>query len=92
MTTMNIKYLTNNTIMFGNMKGTLMNNDQRYMTFVNKICNIDTSKYDKIYKLDDNWAGQLLLVKGSKFRWIQCGSGRPLITETEKNGTLVTVT
>ena len=65
-----------------------MNDNKNYIEFVNKACKIDHTNYDSIYRLDDGWAGTLLLVKGNNYCKIKCGSGRPLITESEENGIL----
>ena len=73
-------------ILFDGMKGKLMNNDTKYIKFVNTICKIDTSKYDYVYSLDDGWAGSLLLVKGDTYRFFKCGSGVPIINGSEKIG------
>jgi hypothetical protein len=40
-----IKYLSYNKIIFNNMNGELINNYE----FLQKVCNIDTTKYDYIY-------------------------------------------
>ena len=71
------------------MKGILVNNDVKHMNFINNICDIDTNNYDKIYRLDDNWVGSLLFIKGNKYRFIQCGSGVPIIMSTERIGVLI---
>lgn len=73
-----IKYLSNNNIIFNNMNGELINN----YDFLQKVCNIDTTKYDYIYKINDNWAGAYLLIKNNMFRLIECGSGKPIISDT----------
>ena len=87
---MSIKYLSTNKhkIIFNGLEGQLMNDNTDFMMFVNKICRIDTKQYEYIYKLSDNWAGCLLLIKGNKYRSIECGSGLPLILSTEKIGEL----
>ena len=70
-------------ITFNGLKGKLINNDD--YDFLNKVCNINTNDYDHIYKLDDGWAGSYLLIKHKNYRYIQCGSGRPIISD--KTGT-----
>lgn len=42
-------------ITFNGLKGKLINNDD--YNFLNKVCNIHTDSYDKIYKLDDGMTG-----------------------------------
>jgi hypothetical protein len=86
---MNIKYLDNNRIKFNGMTGELMNDNVEYINFVNKICGINTKNYEYIYRLTDNWTGGLLLIKGNNYRFFKCGSGKPLITESEKTGKLI---
>ena len=50
------------------MEGVLMNNDKKFIRFINEICNIPTLEYDNIYSLNDNNAGSLLLIKVAKYR------------------------
>lgn len=89
---MRIIYLENDKIIFNGMNGKL-NNSKEYREFIKEgfrieKYNIDIDQYEYIYKLDNGWAGTLLLVKGNKYRTFTCGSGRPLITESEENGIL----
>lgn len=87
-----ITYLENGKIIFNKMNGKLINNE--YLDFIKngfeiEKFNINIGQYDYIYILDNKWAGTLLLIKGNKYRTFNCGSGRPFITESEINGTLV---
>jgi hypothetical protein len=68
-------------IIFDGFEGKLMNDDLNFLEFLNKVCGIDTTKYDKIYSLNDNWAGRGLLIKGNQYRYITFGSGRPIVNE-----------
>ena len=86
---MSIQYLSNNKIIFNGMDGTLMNDDKRFMEYLHIICGIDTDPYDNIYKLNDNWAGNILFIKDNTYRLVVCGSGIPIFSE--KTGTLITV-
>lgn len=83
---MNITYLQNNEIIFNGMSGKLMNNDINYMTFIHEICKIDTKNYEYIYKLNDNCAGSILLVKDLSYCYYKCGSGFPIINGSRKIG------
>ena len=77
------------TIEFNGMRGTLMNSDVSYMQFLEQVCNIDTSNYEYIYKLDDGWAGSVLLVKGDRtYLFFKCGSGLPIVAGSKRTGTL----
>lgn len=79
----------NREIIFNGMKGTVMNSDGNYMQFLQQVCNIDTSNYTYIYKLDDGWAGSVLLVKADKsYLFFKCGSGVPIIAGSKRTGTL----
>ena len=73
-----IKYLSYNKIIFNNMNGELINNYE----FLQKVCNIDTTKYDYIYFINNGWSGAYLLVKNNNYRFIECGSGNPIISDT----------
>ena len=75
-------YLENNQILFDGMEGQLMNNNSEYLEFINRIYHIDSSQYDFIYRLYNNWAGCILLVKDNQYRYITCGSGRPIVDES----------
>ena len=66
-------------ITFNGLKGNLINNDD--CIFLNKVCKINTNSYDKIYKLDDGWTGSYLLINNKNYRYIQCGSGKPIISD-----------
>ena len=46
---MSITYLDETKIIFNELEGEI-NNEPDYIAFINKICKIDTSKYDKIYE------------------------------------------
>lgn len=73
-----IKYLTDNKIIFNNMNGELTTNYE----FLQKVCKINTYNYDKIYKLNNGWVGSYLLIKNNTYRFIECGSGRPIVSDT----------
>jgi hypothetical protein len=73
-----IKYLSYNKIIFNDMNGELINNFE----FLQKICKIDTTKYDYIYHINNRWTGAYLLVKNNNYRFIECGSGKPIINDT----------
>ena len=85
---MNIQYLENNEIIFNEMRGKLMNANIEYMDFLKKICKIDTNCYEYIYRLDDGWAGSVLLVKDLSYRCFKCGSGVPIVDGSDKTGVL----
>ena len=70
-------------ITFNGLKGKLINNNNNNdeFIFLNKVCNIHTDSYDKIYKLDDGWGGSYLLIKNKNYRYIKCGSGKPIISD-----------
>ncbi len=84
---MKIKHVSDTTIIFDNFEGELMNNNDAFSSHL-KMCGIDIQQYDSIYKLKDNWAGRVLLVRNNVFRYIQFGSGRPILYETEQRGIL----
>jgi len=72
------------TITFRGMHGKLV--DEPRMEYINKILKIDCSLYDKIYQLDDGWAGAYLFLNWYNFRLVHCGSGVPI--RSEENGVL----
>ena len=60
-----------------------MNNDKNFIKFINEICKINTLDYDYIYRLDDNCAGCLLLIKGNNYHYVKLGSVNPIISESK---------
>jgi hypothetical protein len=81
-----IDYLSNNQILFNGLKGFLVVNHDKLM-FINQILKINSNNYDSIYWLDDGWAGCYLFIKDNTYRFIQCGSGVPIVYDIV--GTLV---
>ncbi len=65
-------------IRFNNMDGTFVSESNK--EFLKKVCNIDTNDYEYSYTLDDKWAGSYLFIKDKDYRFIKCGSGRPIVT------------
>lgn len=80
---MSIQYLENNKIIFHDIETNLSNEGELInstnLDFINKILKINTNEYDYIYKLNDNWAGKYLFVKGNAYRLVTCGSGKPIV-------------
>lgn len=72
-------------VTMGNLTGNILTKKDD-LTFLQRICNIDTSQYDFIYKLNDNWAGGYFLRSGDNYRIIMCGSGVPIVSD--RSGTL----
>lgn len=70
--------VTSNTIRFRGMRGTLLEDDTKD-EFIEKVLQMDREKYEKIYFLDDGWAGSYLFVNGKSFEFIECGSGQPIL-------------
>ena len=60
------------------MNGSVINS--RHLDFLH-FCNIDITKYNVIYFLNDKKAGSYFFINGDKYRYIQCGSGRPIILD-----------
>lgn len=64
----------------------LTDKDEGNKAFLREICGIYPEKYDRVYKLVDNFTGGYFFIKGDKFRVIYCGSGVPIVSD--KTGTL----
>lgn len=63
------------------MRGKLVNDDEKFINFINQICRIDTTKYEKIYSLKNNHAGCILFIKGKNYYFVCLGSGKPVMSE-----------
>ncbi len=66
-------------IRFNNMDGTFVSENNK--EFLKKVCNIDTNDYEYSYTLNDKWAGSYLFIKDKDYRFIKCGSGRPIVSD-----------
>jgi hypothetical protein len=77
--------ITPTTVTIDIMKGYIMTKNDD-LSFLQKICKIDTSQYEFIYKLDDGWTGGYFFLSGNKYRIIKCGSGVPIVSD--KSGVL----
>lgn len=68
-----------NTIIFNGMDGILINYDDEQIEFINEVLGIDTSDYDKIYKLNDLWSKKYLFIKGDTYKCVKCNYEGPII-------------
>ncbi len=70
--------VTNEPYFSGKVKhliGTLLHSTDKSRDFLRNICDINPDNYDRIYKIDNNWAGAYLLLYQNKYRYVICGSG-----------------
>ncbi len=85
---MKILNLGSEKIIFDDREATLTNYNKEYMELMYKLTGISLWEYDYVYNVKNNWAGGLLLIKGNQYRYFTRGSGRPILTESEKRGTI----
>lgn len=72
--------MTPTTVRFWGMRGTLVQeDDDKQQAVIENILHMDRTRFEKIYSLDDGWAGSYLFVFGKSYEYIQCGSGRPIV-------------
>lgn len=61
------------------LHGNIANND--CIQFIKLILNIDPTIYEHIYRINDTWAGAYLFLSENNYRYVICGSGRPIIAD-----------